>query len=84
MNSPIHNELFHCFADLFAQLGLPSDSHSIATFIGLHAPLADELDLPDAPFWTPAQASFLREAISEDADWAELVDDLNASLRARH
>lgn len=81
MNSAIHNELFHRFTDLFAQLGLPSDPHAIATFIGLHAPLADDLDLADAPFWSPAQASFLREQRLQDADWAELVDQLNLALR---
>jgi hypothetical protein len=34
-----------------------------------------------ASFWTQAQASFLREAIEEDADWAELVDQLDVMLR---
>lgn len=81
MNSPIHNELFHRFTDLFAQLGLASDPQSIATFIGLHAPLADDLELAEAPFWTPSQAAFLREQRLQDADWAELVDQLNLALR---
>ncbi|WP_027475190.1 DUF2789 family protein [Curvibacter gracilis] len=81
MNTPFHNELFHRFTDLFAQLGLPSDPHAIATFIGHHAPLADDLDLADAPFWTASQAAFLREQRLQDADWAELVDQLNLALR---
>ena len=38
--------------------------------------------LADAPCWTPAQAAFLREEILEDADWAEVVDQLDARLRA--
>ncbi|MCW5637448.1 MAG: DUF2789 family protein, partial [Rubrivivax sp.] len=33
-------------------------------------------------FWSPAQARFLREEVAEDADWAELVDQLNLMLRA--
>jgi len=37
--------------------------------------------IADAPFWTPAQAAFLREKLNEDADWAELVDQLSAALR---
>ncbi|WP_121497412.1 DUF2789 family protein, partial [Pseudomonas aeruginosa] len=36
--------------------------------------------LPDAPFWNPAQASFLREALAEDSDWAEQVDELALQL----
>ena len=42
------------------------------------------VQLAEAAFWTPAQAGFLREAILEDADWAEVIDELNNDLRARH
>lgn len=72
---------FHRFTDLFAQLGLPSDSAGIATFIGRHAPLRGDLQLADAPFWSPAQAQLLRETLCADADWAEVVDALDAALR---
>ncbi|MBP9955837.1 DUF2789 family protein [Geopseudomonas guangdongensis] len=78
MDQPIHR-----FHDLFAQLGLPNDAAAIAHFIERHAPLADDLALADAPFWSPAQAAFLREEILGDADWAELIDQLGAALRAR-
>ncbi|MFN4236617.1 MAG: DUF2789 family protein [Vogesella sp.] len=37
--------------------------------------------MPDAPYWTPAQSRFLREALQQDSDWAELVDQLNQALR---
>ncbi|PLP99775.1 DUF2789 domain-containing protein [Cupriavidus pauculus] len=73
---------FHPFSDLFAQLGLPSDEASIRAFIGKHSPLREDVDLWDAPFWTPAQATLLRDEIAEDADWAEAVDQLNLALRA--
>ncbi|GJG97837.1 DUF2789 domain-containing protein [Cupriavidus pauculus] len=73
---------FHQFSDLFAQLGLPSDEASIRAFIGSHSPLASDVDLWDAPYWTPAQATLLRDEIMEDADWAEAVDQLNLALRA--
>jgi hypothetical protein len=43
--------------------------------------LADAVRLADAPFWSQAQAQFLREEIYEDADWAEVVDQLNLMLR---
>ena len=71
----------HRFSELFAQLGLPSDPNHIAQFLALHAPLAGDVRLPDAPFWSPAQAAFLREALLQDSDWAELADQLSEALR---
>jgi len=68
-------------AELFAQLGLDADGAAQRAFIAAHAPLPAYLPLPDAPFWTPAQATFLREALLEDAEWAEVVDELDALLR---
>jgi len=76
MDNPIHH-----FNDLFAQLGLPSDEPGIRQFIAAHTPLAADVKLPQAPFWTPAQAAFLREALLQDSDWAELVDQLSEALR---
>lgn len=70
----------HHFHDLFAQLGLPSDAQSIANFLTDHATTVDSLALPDADYWTPSQAAFLREALIEDADWAILVDQLSKAL----
>lgn len=72
----------HRFSELFAQLGLDSGPEAISGFIRAHTPLPEHIRLADAPFWTPAQAAFLREEIAEDADWAELVDQLDAALRA--
>lgn len=69
---------------LFAQLGLPDDASAIARFIHLHGPLGGGIGLHEAEFWTPAQARFLREAIVEDAEWAEIVDRLNAELHRRN
>lgn len=76
MEQPVHN-----FTQLFAQLGLPSDAASIGRFIASHSPLAEQVELADAPFWTAAQAAFLREAVDDDADWAEAADALSAALR---
>jgi hypothetical protein len=77
MEAPMHS-----MTNLFSQLGLPSDPDSIENFIADHSPLQDDVALADAAFWTPAQSAFLREEILEDADWAEIVDQLNVSLRA--
>jgi uncharacterized protein involved in type VI secretion and phage assembly len=74
---------FHRFHELFAQLGLHADPESIHAFIATHAPMPGELRLEDASFWTPAQARLLREALSVDADWAVVVDQLNLALHAR-
>jgi hypothetical protein len=76
------NLLIHHFSDLFDQLGLPSDDAGIAQFLAAHSPLADTVRLPEAVFWSPAQAAFLREALLQDSDWAELADQLSEALRS--
>ena len=75
--------LRHSIHDLFAQLGLPSETAAIDRFIRQHSPLDGELALHQAPFWTASQANFLRCELIEDADWAEVIDRLNSRLRAR-
>jgi hypothetical protein len=72
---------FHRLCDLFAQLGLPVAEADIGAFIARHRPLAGDVALCDAPFWTPAQAALLAQQSDADADWAELVDQLNLALR---
>ncbi|MDX5435077.1 MAG: DUF2789 domain-containing protein, partial [Halomonas sp.] len=67
--------------ELFEQLGLPADEASIKAFIERHAPLPPTMALYEAPFWNHAQAEFLEAALEEDADWAEVVDHLDTSLR---
>jgi hypothetical protein len=79
MERPVHS-----LTTLFAQLGQPGDEASIAQFIESHRPLPGDVLLHEADFWTPSQAAFLCEAIRDDADWAEVADELNAGLRARH
>ena len=76
MNKPMHH-----FSDLFAQLGLPNDEYAIQRFIASHARLSSDFRIAEAPFWTPAQAAFLREAILQDSDWVEMVDQLSVALR---
>lgn len=70
----------HSLAQLFAQLGLPTEPTAMDRFIATHAPLPESVHLADAPFWSGSQATFLREQLAGDADWAEVVDDLNARL----
>ena len=77
------DKFFHRFSELFAQLGLPNGEADIRAFIEQHSPLGDAMHLHEAPFWTSAQAALLREQLLVDADWAEVVDQLNLALRAR-
>lgn len=79
MESPVHT-----LCNLFAQLGLPSDEAEIARFIETHGPLPETTLLPEAPFWTPSQATFLREEALGDADWAAVIDALNVDLHGSH
>lgn len=77
MEPPVHS-----INNLFTQLGIASDDASIARFIQTHR-AAGNVVLSEASFWTPAQAAFLREEILKDADWAEVIDQLNAELHAQ-
>ncbi|WP_339515490.1 DUF2789 domain-containing protein [Pseudomonas sp. RL_15y_Pfl2_60] len=76
MEPPVHD-----LPSLFAQLGLDNDPASIEAFISTHSPLPEDCVLAEASFWNKAQAALLREEIREDADWAEIVDQLNLMLR---
>lgn len=70
----------HTLSDLFAQLGLPSEERDIRAFVAKHGAMPDGARLADAPFWNESQARFLRHEILEDADWAQVVDELNLML----
>lgn len=72
---------YHSMVTLFEQLGLPSEPDKIDEFISRHRCLLDGVSLESAPFWTDSQADFLREALQQDSDWTEAVDQLDARLR---
>ncbi len=76
MQPPIHD-----LPELFEQLGLPNDEASIEAFIAEHRPVPMAKRLWEADFWNPAQAEFIEQAYIEDADWVEVVDQLNSLLR---
>ena len=73
----------HTMQTLFCQLGLASDEEQINAFIEKHRPLPRNIALSEADFWNEAQAVFLAEAVAEDSDWCELVDELDCLLRER-
>lgn len=70
----------HDMATLFAQLGLDSSPTAIKAFIDSHK-IPANTSLAQAAFWTEAQASFLTENLKQDADWSEVIDQLDVMLR---
>lgn len=70
----------HSINSLFQQLGLPATDSDVSNFLIQHK-LNHDTRLVDADFWTKAQSTFLSEALDDDADWAGVVDQLNARLR---
>jgi hypothetical protein len=71
----------HTMSNLFSQLGLANTAAAIDEFIAAHQPLPNDVALYRAPFWNSAQRDFLKEEIIDDADWASVIDELNARLR---
>jgi hypothetical protein len=76
MELPIHN-----LGSLFKQLGLDNAKEAIEDFVSRNKPVPSDVELHEAEFWNASQASFLKEAIEKDSDWAEIVDELNVLLR---
>ena len=70
----------HTINTLFQQLGLAATDSDVDSFFSRHK-LDPETRLVNADFWTEAQAAFLNEALEEDADWTQIVDQLDARLR---
>ncbi|QZA79971.1 DUF2789 domain-containing protein [Deefgea piscis] len=65
----------HTLAVLFAQLGLPNQPQDIEQFLAAHH-LPSGVPIAQASFWSNSQAAFLREALEQDAEWAESIDVL--------
>ncbi len=76
MESSAHN-----LTALFDQLGLDSADAAIDAFVAVNKPIAKHIPLCSASCWNASQATFLKDAIEQDADWAEVVDHLDAMLR---
>ena len=67
---------------LFDQLGLPSDEASIEQFIASHR-IPDGVRMFEADFWSPAQANFIKQGLTQDDEWAIVIDELNTRLRPK-
>lgn len=79
MQSPVHT-----LCNLFAQPGLSRHGTGIARCIKNHGPLPGTTLLPEAPFWTLSQATFLRDETPGDTDRAAVIDALNVDLHGSH
>lgn len=71
---------YHSVEDLFGQLGLPNDEASIKQFVEKNKTTDDSQTLESMPVWSESQKQFLLEARSDDAEWSEPVDVLDALL----
>ena len=70
----------HTLETLFLQLGLSTTTQSIEAFVkNNHLP--KDIPIERAAFWSAAQAQFIHEALEQDSDWSEIVDQLDAQLR---
>lgn len=69
----------HDLSSLFLQLGLAGELTDMDAFVMAHR-LESGTALTDAPFWTPAQAKFLKQALADDSDWSAAVDALAVRL----
>lgn len=70
----------HSMQTLFEQLGLSSNETAIENFI-FNNHMGKDIPLDHAAFWNVGQAQFIREALEQDSDWSEVVDQLDALLR---
>jgi hypothetical protein len=70
----------HNMKTLFEQLGLSSNEVAIENFI-YNNHMGKDIPLDHAAFWNAGQAQFIREALDQDSDWSEVVDQLDARLR---
>ena len=66
---------------LFEQLGLDSSPSGINKFLSQHI-ITGSTKLTEASFWNHAQKAFLEECLKDDAQWSELVDQLDVLLRS--
>ncbi|AZZ99160.1 DUF2789 domain-containing protein [Pseudoalteromonas sp. R3] len=75
MDTSVHN-----LKNLFAQLGLDNSDAKIEAFFSQHS-LPSDMLLAEAPFWNEGQRHFIEESLQEDADWSEVIDELDTRLR---
>ncbi len=70
----------HNMNTLFEQLGLDGTRSGIYHFVKEHR-IPDDMTIDEASFWNDSQRSFLRDSLENDAEWCEVVDQLDAMLR---
>ncbi|SBT16721.1 hypothetical protein MGA5115_00803 [Marinomonas gallaica] len=71
----------HSLKALFDQLGLDSSEQGIEAFVSENDSIPQGVLLWQAPMWSESQAQMLKQMKDEDADWAEVVDELDLMMR---
>ena len=74
----------HTITLLFDQLGLNSSDAEINKFVTKNSPLSKDVELYKAKFWNSSQAICLKQMKEEDADWSDIVDQLDVMLRRKN
>jgi hypothetical protein len=64
---------------LFAQLGLDNSAEAMTQFVTSHR-LPKDVSVNNAPYWNDGQRHFLQDALRQDSEWSEVVDQLNVML----
>ncbi len=64
---------------LFAQLGLNNSQEAMTRFAASHM-LPKDVYVNNAPYWNDGQRHFLQDALRQDSEWSEAVDQLNILL----
>jgi hypothetical protein len=70
----------HDLSHLFRQLGLNDSNDFIQAFILKHQ-LTQQQHITDAPFFSTTQRGFIKECQEQDADWCDVIDQLDTLLR---
>lgn len=72
----------HSLETLFKQLGFPADEVDIDHFVKTHQ-LSSDVKLTEAEFWSCNQKEFLIHGFRQDAEWSQVMDELNILLHSQ-
>jgi hypothetical protein len=61
-------------------VGRPKEEGDVREFVAELGSMPDGVLLANAAFRSASQSRFLRHEILEDADWAQVIDELNLML----
>ena len=71
----------HTLAGLFSELGLENNQENITNFLIQHNGIPSDIRLDKADIWSHDQAEFLKDSLTDNSDWAAVVEMLDTLLR---